>query len=269
MSVVPIEAERVATLSPAFRAAVAWARPRSEAVVRASRWVGALLERTPLPLASLAEDDLLEAARRETGVSEWADDSFRPALRVLLHALDEEARLNFVGRVGLRRELIRLLSLRLCIEEDARRHPEILEAPIRRPVFVVGLPRTGTTLLHRLLSEDPGGRAPLLWELWYPSIPPRADLRAGDPRIARTERTLELMSVMAPSFSSIHHLVATEPDECFHVLHATFLCAMFAVRAEIRSYSSWRRTRISAPPTRSTGVSCSACSGDASRAGGC
>lgn len=244
------DATQITRLSPVAESALDWGYANSQLVIRAARRLGALALRAPLPLVSLAEADLLAEARRETGLSDWGNDEFRPALRVLLGALENDARLSLIGRLSIRQDLVRLLAQRLCIQEDLRRRPEIAQTPIRRPIFVVGLPRTGTTLLHKLLSSDPDGRAPLLWELWYPSVWPRWDMSRGDPRIAKTNLVLKLMSVMSPKFSSIHHLAASEPDECFHVLQATFRCAMFTMRGDVHSYTSWLASQDMVPAYR-------------------
>jgi hypothetical protein len=235
-------------LSPSVRWALACGRTHSRAIVRASRWAEALSRRAPWPLVSLSEADLFAAACKDTGLCDWGDEDFRPALRVLLGALENDARLSLSGRLSMRRELVRLLSMRLCLQDELERHPEIGELQVKRPLFIVGLPRTGTTLLHRLLSADPHGRAPLLWELWYPSTSPHWS--GGDPRVARTDLTLGLMSVVTPNFSAIHHLVATEPDECFHVMQATFLSAMFGMRGAVHSYDEWLMTQDMGPAYR-------------------
>src|SRR6185369_3072113 len=105
----------------------------------------------------------------------------------VVSSLESDAALSLVGRIAARQDLLRLLSSRLRIEEDRRRHPEISAGHVRRPIFVTGLPRTGTTLLHGLLAQDPASRAPLHWEMIYPSA------RTGggrDRRIARATRQL-------------------------------------------------------------------------------
>lgn len=231
------------------RSAITLARRFSPEIIRATQALGVLSSRSNL-LVSLSEAELMSAACRETGLSDFGDLDFLPALRVLLGAFERDSKLNLVGRIGVRQELLRLLSMRLCIENDFKHHPELAEVPIRRPLFVVGLPRTGTTLLHKLLSADPNGRAPLLWELWYPASAPRWQSSRVDPRIARTALTLDLMSVMSPGFSAIHHLAYDEPDECFHVLEATFLCSMFGMRGDVHSYMRWLYTQDMRPAYR-------------------
>src|SRR5215472_8148564 len=108
-------------------------------------------------------------AARRTGLPEPVDPQFLADLRVLHAAFLAVPELSFMGLAGIRAELARHLSNRLRVRELLRANPQITSAPVLRPVFVVGLPRTGTTMLHALLAGAPGHRAPLLWELLDPA----------------------------------------------------------------------------------------------------
>ena len=129
--------------------------------------------------ASLDEASLIAAARRESGLHDFVDESFRGPLRELLSSLEEEAQLHPLGRLLLRQSLVRALVNRLRLEDLCKRHPEIRELPVREPVFVLGLQRTGTTLLHRLLTCEPALRPLLSWEALnpapFPGQAPRAE----------------------------------------------------------------------------------------------
>ena len=112
----------------------------------------------------LSLQDILDSARRWTRLSDWGDEGFQEPLRVLLESLEEDAQLDSAGRLFIRLNCIHFVSNRLRVRRFLKDHPEVLEESVRRPIFVVGLPRTGTTLLHNLLCQDPGGRPLLLWE---------------------------------------------------------------------------------------------------------
>src|SRR5690554_6665411 len=101
---------------------------------------------------------LLNTARQRTALHDLGDDSILDALGRLVKALNEEARLNQHGRESMENELVETLSNRLRVEDYLKRHPELLEAPVVRPMFVFGLPRTGTTLVINLLNTDPQRR---------------------------------------------------------------------------------------------------------------
>src|SRR5205823_207941 len=132
----------------------------------------------------LSEQTLLARASRQTGLDDWGHGAFRAGLRVLLEA-DQEAGLSSLGQLALRSEYHRLLTNRLRIQDAFKRHPPILDIPLRKPVFVVGFPRTGSTLLHNLLAQDPRTRVPLMWELLWPAPPLDG---TADRRIRRAAR---------------------------------------------------------------------------------
>ncbi|HJZ21041.1 MAG TPA: sulfotransferase, partial [Bradyrhizobium sp.] len=103
-------------------------------------------------------------------------------LRCLASALQSEARYDEVELRALQREIFVRIVSDLSFSSDLAVYPEIVDVPLRSPLFIAGFGRTGSTLLHHLLALDPGARAPRLWELWTPSPPPRLDSAATDPR---------------------------------------------------------------------------------------
>ena len=124
----------------------------------------------------LDEEGLLAAARRRTGLSDFGDATFREPLRVLIQAFEREAGLTPIGRFVARSLVVQLLVTRLRVEALVRAHPEILAEEVRAPIVILGLPRTGTTHLHNLLSQDPGLRSLPYWEALEP-IPDAPDPR--------------------------------------------------------------------------------------------
>jgi Sulfotransferase family len=117
----------------------------------------------------------MAAAQRRTGLSDWGDEAFREAFRRLLDAYQRTAKLHLLGRLAIRQECLRLLSNRLRIQDELKRCPHIEQTPVRKPLVIVGLPRTGTTVLHHLLAQDPSARVPRLWELLEPSPSPHPE----------------------------------------------------------------------------------------------
>ncbi len=187
----------------------------------------------------MAEESILAAARRKTGLMEFRDESFRDPLRRLIRSFREDGRLHPFGRLMMRRRLVELTANRLRIDEALRRHPEILDEPIRRPLFVTGLPRTGTTLLHNLLSLDPAGRPLMTWEAFFPSPPPSATARRADPRIRRARALVNLLHWLAPRFPVVHPLDPEGPDECVSLTFNTFVSQAFPMMADLASYEEW------------------------------
>ena len=140
--------------------------------LRANRSQRAVIDRAAETLGKNRSDFMLEAACRETGIPSFGDEGFREPLRLLLRSLRDEGRLTLLGRIAARADIAGLLATRLRLEADRNRYPAIADEAIRRPLFVVGLPRTGSTLLHHLLAQDPGGRVARAWEVMEPSPPP-------------------------------------------------------------------------------------------------
>ncbi|HEY7264667.1 MAG TPA: sulfotransferase [Trebonia sp.] len=179
-------------------------------------------------------------AARRTGLPEPADPGFVADLRVLYSSFLAVPELSFIGLTGIRAELARHLSNRLRVRELLRAHPEITSAPVSRPVFVVGLPRTGTTWLHALLASAPGHRAPLMWELLAPCPQPDGGAGGPDDRLRNADRMARLAHRAAPSMRVIHPVDARAPEECVFALPHHMA---YRNRARIVGYQDWYTRR--------------------------
>ncbi len=202
---------------------------------RAVNRIGGALRLARVPVASLDESSLLEAAERETGLDDWGDERFRVPLGLLADSYDRDD-LTFIGRLIARRMLVGLLANRLRVAADHARIPELAERPVRRPLFVVGLPRTGTTFLLNLLAQDPASRPLRYWESLQPSPPPRPG-DGDDPRIERAERLVWMMNSILPGLRAIHDIRPRGPEECLPLLMSTFVTPFFA--GPIPRYRAW------------------------------
>jgi hypothetical protein len=163
---------------------------------------------------SFSEDAVLEAARRQTGLRDFGSDDFRARLRVWLAAVEEDRELNPLGRLGVFSNCVRYLANRLRFEDLLRRHPEILEVELPRPIIVVGLPRSGTTHLVNLIAADPRLRSLPYWESMEPiPVPGEGPGRDGrDPRYERCLRTYRQMYAPMPLLRAMHDM----PPEHIH-----------------------------------------------------
>jgi len=202
------------------------------------RYAGRLMTRPGGRFVSLDEGSLLAAARRRAPDGEFDDMRFLEPLRQLLRSLERDARLNFLGRVAARADIIRLLTNRLLLAHDRRTHPEIAAGEIRQPLFITGLPRSGTTFLHGLLAQDPAHRVPLTWETMYPS-PPNGAIRADEEHIQKAARQLAWLHRLAPDFQKIHPVGATLPEECLIIMSHSFLSVQFSSMFFVPSYQTW------------------------------
>ena len=152
-----------------------------------------------------------EAATAATGLDDFGDDWFMGPLAAWAEDL-EQSNLTEFGRTFLRSLAERDLARRLRVLQTLREHPEIASVPIPRVVYVTGLERSGTTLLHNLLAQHPRGRALLRWELMEPIPPPDARTYATDPRIDRVQASLD--KLRGSTIERMHWVNADEPEEC-------------------------------------------------------
>ena len=188
---------------------------------------------------TLEADTLENDAREETGLHDFGDGSHREGLERLLTFLNEEADLNEGGEVMLRIRLVSLLSSRLRVEDTYRANPSIDEEQVEGPVFVIGLPSTGTTALSQLVAADPQFRSLRLWESSSPCPPPESATEHTDPRIADAEAGLAMMNEMFPLMQTMHHEEATSPTECQDLLGMSFRTVHFDGFGHVPSYLEW------------------------------
>jgi Sulfotransferase family len=173
-----------------------------------------------------------------THASESDGLRFLSALDRLCSALSEEARLTEAGRRSTRRSLVASLVLQLRLERLLAQHPEIERLPFEGPLAVVGLFRTGTTLLQNLLAQHPDVRVPQLWELMHPVG--RDGSAAERARLIRvTQSYVQAYYRAAPAFRAIHYLDAELPEECHRLIGTTFTSDIYPLRYRIPGYVEW------------------------------
>jgi hypothetical protein len=186
----------------------------------------------------LRADALIARARRSTGLADFGDTPFQEGLEVLLRACAEEAQLSLFGHFGTRWDLVRFLSNLLRLRYEEIRAPEILDRPIERPIFIAGLPRSGTTFLHQLLAQDPANRVPRVWQMIHPYPTDRRGRRA-DRRRQRVARQLRMFQMLAPEFRSLHPIDADSPQECSEITAHVFASTRFDTTYFIPDYRRW------------------------------
>lgn len=211
-------------------------RPPSLRTINA---IGRGLEALGLGLPRFDEPRLLAAAQKKTGLTNFGSCYFRTGLGTLIESLETEAKLNQLGRIIAQRQLLDLLCSRLQLIDYWERHPEIADEKIERPLFVLGLPRTGTTILYYLLAQDPAHRTPSTWEVAKPLPAPESASYNSDPRIAAVERDQNAILGLAPSFESMHPVGAQLPQECLSITAYEFYSLQFETIFNIPSYQKW------------------------------
>lgn len=185
-------------------------------------------------------DEVLARAVAETGLSDFGEDSgFRQRLAVILEALYEDAGLTRGGRVFVLQQAVRAMANRLRIEDLVKRHPEILDIPIERPIFIAGLPRSGTTHLVNWLSRDDRLNSLTLWESEepVPSAPLAAD--AEDPRIARSAAFWGAFGALVPQMAAMHEMTAHDIHEDNELLFMDMNCYNWEFSARLPRWTEY------------------------------
>jgi hypothetical protein len=188
---------------------------------------------------TLDADELEAEARAQTGLVDFGDGYYREGLERLVGSMNDEADLTDTGEIMQRMRLAMLLAARLGVEDVYRAHPEIEDQQIEGPVFVIGLPRTGTTALSQLVAADPQFRSLRLWESGAPVPPPETATEHTDPRIAATEAGLALMNEAFPLMQTMYHSEATTATECQDLMGMSFRTVHFDGSARVPSYMAW------------------------------
>jgi hypothetical protein len=209
---------------------------RPQLPVRLFNGFGALLEKSRIPSTRISAADLIETAKRRSDLDDFGEGDFFEALSRLLESCQDEARLNLIGKIALKTDVLETLCARLQMERDRQLYPDITRQEIREPLFIVGLPRSGTSVLHRLLGADPEHRSPLMWEVRAPSPPTPGDEKR---RIQRTKQSCNFFNWLVPTFRYAHTVGAEVPQECVSLMTPTFLSDQFDAMYYVPSYRNW------------------------------
>ncbi|MGH3170346.1 MAG: sulfotransferase family protein [Trebonia sp.] len=184
-------------------------------------------------------DELHETAAAFTGLADFGSDDYRDGLDVLLESYQAEAGLTGHGVKAARAMLRGALMARLLSQAAWARHPDHKDVAIERPVFVTGLPRTGTTALHRLLVADPAHQGLELWLASLPQPRPPRETWASDPGYQMVRSSVERHGFSRPEFLGVHALGADQVEECWQLLRQSMRSVSFECLAHLPAYSSW------------------------------
>jgi hypothetical protein len=174
----------------------------------------------------LAVDELIEEAQRATGLSDFDGNHFREGLDILVADINRDRARPDAFTARNRGMIVKTLADRLQVVGALAARPELLERPVERPVFVFGVPRTGTTLLSNLLAADPARRSPLTWELDHPVPPPTAELLYTDPRALAALEAERALQAAHPGVNRIYRMSAIFPFECVSIFAHDFRTVM-------------------------------------------
>lgn len=191
-----------------------------------------------LPVARLDEETLNKAAIEETGLTDFGDPYYREGLLTLIESAEKDANLHFIGRTSMHGMVAMYLANRLLLAEARKRKPEVFKRELIPPIIILGPPRSGTTLLHRMLAADPAHRGVPLWQMVRP-------LPTGTPDRRREfiEEAMNFARKLNSNLDGIHYTRADEPEECMVLLGTTFASVLFFAAAPTYSYADWYLSR--------------------------
>jgi len=184
-------------------------------------------------------DRLIATACDEAGSDDFGDDGWQLGLQRVTDGLINEARLSDIGVEIAYLDIMRALKNRLGVIAWRKQHPEVATEAIATPIFIVGQPRTGTTILYDLLAQDPELRAPLTWEVDAPCPVPQPESYHDDPRITQTQASIELSEQIMPGFLAYHPMGALVGQECVRITASEFTSMIYSVQYRLPSYYRW------------------------------
>jgi hypothetical protein len=190
--------------------------------------------------AALELEPLLDSALKRSRRTDFSSRTFIPSLEHLLTACDEEADLSVFGAWALRFDVLRCLRNLLRFDELEARSPALLSAPVRAPIFITGMPRSGTTFLHRLVLQDPNTVAPRLFQLMHPGEIPSRSIGSSLRRTA-VSLQLALFRLIVPELDALHPIGIDQPEECTDILAQVFHSSRFESTYRVPSYGTWLR----------------------------
>ena len=190
-------------------------------------------------MTDIGVERLIATACENTGFSDFGGATWREGLDRLVDSLVNEAALNELGDTLVPDEITRYLATRLCVVEERRARPEIAAADVTPPIVIVGQGRTGTTILHDLLAQDPATRVPVTWEVDRPCPPPEAATYDTDPRIEEVESTTSMIDLVIPDFRAMHPLGARLAQECVRITALEYRSMIFPTQYRVPSYARW------------------------------
>lgn len=200
--------------------------------------LGTILDRSGVRPLRLDAQETLNRAQNTTGNS-LTDSLSQEGLETLVRSLNEEANLSLFGRFAFQNVLRRSAVSRLHVERALNSQGEDEQTEIREPVFIIGMPRSGTTILHALLHLDRNHRAPLSWECLLPYPAPRAEDYVANARIETIRREFDQIFRLVPDFKKKHYMEADSPQECIGITALNFVSYQFLAMAYLPTYLEW------------------------------
>lgn len=208
-------------------------------MIRAINHAGRFWRRFGEPAPRLDASALEEKAKKSTGLSDLGDPTYREGFTRLIQELNANAKLSQLGQIAAYFNLLDYLEVRLQLINYRAQRPEVTQQAVTNPLVVLGLPRTGTTILYELLAQDSAHRYPASWEIAKPFPPATSGSVLTDQRIKTVDRQFNFSERLSPGFKAIHAIGAVLPQECVYLFSSHFMSEQFGYMYDIPDYREW------------------------------
>ena len=187
----------------------------------------------------LNAEKIILKAKKKAGFKGDLSKHLEVSIHKLIESVNKEARLNSFGAMAAKILFERTLTERLRIDQYLISNPKIVQSEVKQPVFIIGMPRTGTTILHALLHEDENHRSPLVWECLLPTPLAVSKNYKNNKQYKRIVRELNQIFKLVPDFKKKHHITASSPQECVSINAFDFNSYQFTAQFYIPTYLKW------------------------------
>lgn len=209
-------------------------RPLNNKTVNFINSIGSLFKNFTTPIAQMDEAIFYQRAVESTGFDDFGDDHYREGFKQVLESAKKDVHFSFLGQFIFTTMMSMNLATRLQLVEKIKRTPQVFQRPIQAPIFIIGMPRSGSTRLHRMMDLDPMLKGPQLWELIRPIL-----LDPPDRRYQTAKREISMSMVIYRGRDHIHYSRAHTPEECVMLLGYTFFSQSFWTQAPVYGYIDW------------------------------
>jgi hypothetical protein len=219
------------------------AKPPSFIIERSSmlnfiNFFGSILRKAGINPVQINADPIIAKAKKKANFNGELPQAEK-GLRILIESINKEGRPNTFGAIAIKALLERILYGRYKVEQELARNPLIEKSAVNQPVFIIGMPRTGTTILHALMSEDSAHRSPLAWECLLPYPVSTPDTFRNNDQIKRVEKEFAQLFKLVPDFEQKHHMAADSPQECIGITALDFNSFLFSAQLYLGEYMNW------------------------------
>ena len=201
--------------------------------------VGKTLGKVGLDPFQINAERIIKKAKKKADYKTKIQDHIVMGLNTMVDSLNKDAKLNTYGKIAIKTLLERTLYGRLKVEQHLANHPGIENIEIKEPTFIIGMPRTGTSLLHSLLDQDHVHRSPLAWECLLPFPPPSPSDYSTNAQFKTIEKEFEQLFKLIPDFKPEHYIEANSTQECLGINALDFNSYQITTQAYIPSYMDW------------------------------